>query len=264
MLEDTHTTCFSKRWVGFYTIVNKEMIRFLRIWSQTLLPSAITTTLYFVIFGHLIGRRIGLIDGVTYMQYIVPGLVMMAIITSAYSNVSSSFFGLKFQKSIDELVISPMPHVLVLLGFVLGGVVRGLFVGLIVTIIALCFTHLSVQHVGIMLSVAILSAFMFALAGFLNALYAKKFDDVMLVPTFILTPLTYLGGVFYSINMLPNFWQKVSLLNPILYLVNAFRYGIFGISDINVAYAFFLIIIVTAALFIICWRLLWKGYGIRS
>lgn len=198
------------------------------------------------------------------MQYIVPGLVMMAIITSAYSNVSSSFFGLKFQKSVDELVISPMPHVLVLLGFVLGGVVRGLFVGLIVTVIALFFTHLRVVHIEIMLSVAILSALMFALAGFLNALYAKKFDDVMLVPTFILTPLTYLGGVFYSINMLPNFWQKVSLLNPILYLVNAFRYGVFGISDINVAYAFVLIIIVTTALFLLCWRLLWRGYGIRS
>lgn len=264
MAEQTNHSMVSVQWVGFTTIVSKEIVRFLRIWSQTLLPSAITTTLYFVIFGHLIGQRVGLIDGVTYMQYIVPGLVMMAIITSAYSNVSSSFFGLKFQRSIDELVISPLSHVLVMLGFVMGGVVRGLLVGIIVTIIALCFTHLHVTHISIMLTVAVLSAIMFSLAGFFNALFAKKFDDVMLVPTFILTPLTYLGGVFYSISMLPPFWQKVSLLNPILYLVNAFRFGVFGVSDIDVAYAFVLIVVITAALFFICWRLLYKGYGIRS
>lgn len=264
MFEHMSKKMLPAQWVGFKTIMNKEAVRFLRIWSQTLLPPAITTTLYFVIFGHLIGQRVGLIDGISYMQYIVPGLVMMAIITSAYSNVSSSFFGLKFQHSIDEIVISPLMHVLVLLGFVMGGVARGLLVGVIVTTIALCFTHLQVFHIGIMLSVAILSALLFSLAGFLNALYATKFDDVMLIPTFILTPLTYLGGVFYSIHMLPPFWQKLSLFNPILYLVNAFRYGVFGVSDIDVAYAFILIIVVTAALFFVCWRLLQKGYGIRN
>jgi len=264
MLEQNRQVTLSTQWVGLTTIVSKEMVRFLRIWSQTLLPSAITTTLYFVIFGHLIGRRIGLIDGVTYMQYIVPGLVMMAIITSAYSNVSSSFFGLKFQRSIEELTISPMPNIFIILGFVLGGVMRGLLVGIIVTIIALCFTHLHVIHPGMMITVAILSALLFSLAGFINALFAKKFDDVMLVPTFILTPLTYLGGVFYSINMLPTFWQKISLLNPILYIVNAFRYSVFGISDIDVTYAFALIVVVTVGLFYLCWRLLCRGYGLRS
>lgn len=264
MFERTQKMMLSTQWIGFITILRKELERFLRIWSQTLLPSAITTTLYFVIFGHLIGQRVGLIDGITYMQYIVPGLVMMAIITSAYSNVSSSFFGLKFQRSVEELIISPLPNVLMLSGFVMGGVLRGLLVGIIVTIIALCFTHLHVAHLVLMLAVALLSAVLFSLAGFLNALFAKKFDDVMLVPTFVLTPLTYLGGVFYSIHMLPPFWQKVSLLNPILYLVNAFRYGIFGISDVNVAYAFILIILFTGGLFFICWRLLSKGYGIRS
>lgn len=250
--------------IGFVTILHKEIIRFMRIWSQTLLPSAITTTLYFIIFGHLIGSRIGLIDGIAYIQYIVPGLVMMAIITSAYANVSSSFFGLKFQRSIDELIISPLPNHLIIFGFAIGGVCRGLLVGIIVTIIALCFTKLHVVHPFIMISVAVLSAMMFSLAGFLNALFAKKFDDVMLVPTFILTPLTYLGGVFYSINMLPTFWQKISLANPILYLVNAFRFGIFGVSDIAVEYAFILIILVTVALFYLCLRLLDNGYGIRS
>ncbi len=264
MIEQTKKLMLSTQWVGFSTILNKETVRFLRIWSQTLLPSAITTTLYFVIFGHLIGQRVGLIDGITYMQYIVPGLVMMAIITSAYSNVSSSFFGLKFQRSIEEIIISPLPHVLMLLGFVAGGVARGLLVGIIVTFIALCFTHLHVAHIELMITVAILSAILFSLAGFLNALFAKKFDDVMLVPTFILTPLTYLGGVFYSISMLPPFWQKVSLLNPILYMVNAFRYGVFGISDINVIYAFALIVLITGGLFLTCWYLLSRGYGIRS
>lgn len=251
-------------WIGFKTIIRKEVIRFLRIWSQTLLPPAITMTLYFVIFGHVLGARVGLMDGFPYMQYIVPGLVMMSIITSAYANVSSSFFSLKFQRSIDEITISPLPHYAVLLGFIFGGVIRGLLVGCIVTLIALCFTSLHLAHPFLMIVVVLLSALLFSLAGFLNGLFAKKFDDISIVPTFVLTPLTYLGGVFYSISLLPPFWHKLSLLNPVLYMVNAFRFSILGVADINILHSGLLILLCVIVLFYVNLRLLSTGYGIRS
>lgn len=251
-------------WVGFTTILKKEVIRFLRIWTQTLLPPAITMTLYFVIFGHVLGSRVGDMGGFSYMQYIVPGLVMMAIITNAYANVSSSFFSLKFQHSIDEITISPLPHYVVLWGFVLGGVLRGVIVGVIVTLIALCFTSLHIIHPILMLLVVLLSAILFSLAGFLNSLYAKKFDDISIVPTFVLTPLTYLGGVFYSVALLPPFWHKVSLLNPILYLVSAFRFSVLGVSEINTVHAAIFIIMSVLILYVVNLRLLSSGYGIRS
>jgi ABC-2 type transport system permease protein len=250
--------------VGFSTIIKKEISRFMRIWSQTLLPSAVTMTLYFVIFGHVLGRRVGLMDGVSYIQYIMPGLVMMAIITNAYGNVSSSFFSLKFQHSIDELTISPLPNYVILLGFVLGGVIRGLVVGVIVTTIALFFTDIQITHLGLMFIVVLLSAALFSLAGFLNALFAKKFDDISIVPTFVLTPLTYLGGVFYSVDLLPPVWHKLSLLNPILYMVSAFRYSLLGVSDINVGLACFFIVACVVALFMFNLKLLSSGTGIRS
>lgn len=251
-------------WVAFQTILRKETTRFLRIWIQTMLPSAITMTLYFLIFGNLLGSQIGHMNGFSYMQYIAPGLIMMAVITNAYTNVVSSFYGMRFQKSVEELLIAPLPNYLFLLGYVAGGVLRGLLVGLIVTVIALFFTHLTVHNIFAIFMVVLLAATLFALAGFTNALFAKKFDDITIVPTFVLTPLTYLGGVFYSIQMLPEFWRHLSFLNPILYMVNAFRYGILGISDVSVSVALLMLAICCVGLFWLNLRLLNKGVGIRS
>lgn len=250
--------------IAFQTIVRKEIVRFLRIWPQTLLPPAITMTLYFVIFGNLIGKQIGDMRGFTYMQYIVPGLVMMSMMTNAYANVSTSFYGTKFQRNVDEMLIAPISTWVILLGFVIGGTLRGVLVGIIVVIISLFFTHLQVHHLFVMISVAILAAFLFSSAGFTNGLFANKFDDVTIIPTFVITPLTYLGGVFYSIDMLPSFWENLSKLNPILYMVNAFRYGILGVSDISVAWAMLVIFLFAVGLFIVNLRLMEKGRGLRS
>ncbi|TPE55514.1 ABC transporter permease [Maribrevibacterium harenarium] len=251
-------------WIAFYTILRREIRRFMRIWPQTLLPPAITMSLYFAIFGNLIGSRIGEMGGFSYMQYIVPGLIMMSVITNSYSNVASSFFSAKFQHSVQELLVSPTPNWVILTGYVLGGVARGLFVGLIVTVLSLFFTKLHLQNLLLTVVVVFLTAVMFSLGGFVNALFARSFDDVSIVPTFILTPLTYLGGVFYSISLLPDFWQAVSLLNPVLYMVNAFRYGILGVSDINVGWALVIIVAFSVALFAVGLSLLNRGRGIRS
>ncbi|MFG1498442.1 ABC transporter permease [Saccharospirillum sp. HFRX-1] len=251
-------------WVAFYTILSKEIRRFTRIWVQTLLPPAITMVLYFIIFGNLIGNRIGSMDGVDYMQYIVPGLIMMSVITNSYGNVSSSFFSNKFQKSIEELLVSPVPNWVIMLGFVFGGVARGLACGIIVMLLSLWFTHLEVHNLFVMLSVILLTAVVFATAGLINAIFATKFDDVTIVPTFILTPLTYLGGVFYSVSMLPEVWQWVSKLNPILYMVNTFRYGIIGVSDIPVVSAYGMLFVFLAALMGWALYLLNTGRGLRS
>ena len=251
-------------WVAFTTIVTKEIRRFMRIWQQTLLPPAITMTLYFVIFGNLVGSQIGAVHGVTYMQYIVPGLVMMAIITNSYSNVVSSFFGVKFQRSIEELMVSPVPHHVILIGFVMGGVIRGLLVAVIVTLLSLFFTHLFVHNIGIVIFTAFITSVLFSLGGFINAIYARTFDDVSIVPTFILTPLTYLGGVFYSMDQLSPFWQTISLLNPIVYMVNAFRYGILGISDVNVWVSMGIISLFCIAMYFFAYRLLHRGTGMRA
>lgn len=250
--------------VAFSTIVYKEISRFSRIWLQTILPPAITMALYFVIFGHLIGPRIGTMHGFSYMKYIAPGLIMMSVITNAYANVVSSLFGAKFQRHIEEILVAPIPNLLLLLGFVAGGVARGVVVGVVVTATALCFTDLHVHSWAITLAVVILTAALFSLAGFINALFAKKFDDISIVPTFILTPLTYLGGVFYSIDMLPAFWQHVSLVNPILYMVNAFRYGMLGVSDIDITTAFSVILLFCALLFGFSMVLLKRGVGLRT
>lgn len=251
-------------WVAFQTIVAKEVRRFTRIWQQTLLPPAITMVLYFIIFGSLIGSRIGDMGGFDYMQYIVPGLIMMSVITNSYGNVSSSFFGNKFQRSVEELLVSPVSNFTILAGYVVGGVTRGLMVGVIVTVLSLAFTHLAVHNLFVIVTMITLTAVLFAVGGFINAMFATKFDDVTIVPTFILTPLTYLGGVFYSIDMLPSFWQNVSLLNPILYMVNAFRFGILGVSDINIWVAFGMILAFTALLITWAMFLLNRGYGLRS
>ena len=239
----------------------KEIRRILRIWPQTLLPPAITMTLYFVIFGKMIGSRIGEMDGFSYMQFIVPGLIMMSVITNSYSNVVSSFFSVKFQRSIEELMTSPVPNHTILLGYIGGGVFRGLTIGLIVTIVALFFTNLSIQHYGITIATVVLTSILFSLGGFINAVFARSFDDISIIPTFVLTPLTYLGGVFYSLSLLPEFWQKVSLLNPIVYMVNSFRYGILGQSDVNVTGALIAIAVFCVLLYGFCYRLLKRGVG---
>jgi ABC-2 type transport system permease protein len=251
-------------WVGLKTIVRKEIVRVVRIWIQTVVPPAIMMTLYFIIFGNLIGRRIGVMDGFEYMQYIAPGLIMMSVITNSYGNVVSSFFGAKFGRHIEEMLISPMSNATVIIGHVAGGVMRGLLVGMLVTVVALFFTKLDVAHPFITLSIVILSSTVFALAGFINAVFAKKFDDISIVPTFVLTPLTYLGGVFYSISLLPEFWQKISLANPIIYMVNAFRYGILGVSDISIVYAYLIVAIFVLGLFTASMMLLNRGVGIRE
>lgn len=252
------------QWVALQTIAVKEIRRFMRIWTQTLLPPAITMTLYFVIFGQLIGKRVGEMDGFDYMAFIVPGLIMMSVITSSYSNVSSSFFSNKFQHSVEELMVAPVHPLTMLFGYVIGGVARGLAVGVIVTLVSMYFTELRIHSLALMLLVTLLSATVFALGGFLNALLATKFDDVAIVPTFIIQPLTYLGGVFYSISLLPEFWQQVSLANPILYMVNTFRYSVLGISDINIFYA--LIMLVVFIVILTSWNLwlLNKGTGMRK
>lgn len=249
--------------IALATIVSREIRRFVRIWPQTLLPPAITMTLYFIIFGNLIGSRIGEMDGYDYMEFIVPGLIMMSVITNSYGNVVSSFYSAKFQRHVEEIMVSPVPASIILIGYVLGGVARGLGVGLIVTMLSLFFTDLQVHNLLVIVSVVFLTAVLFALGGFINAIYANSFDDVAIVPTFVLTPLTYLGGVFYSIQLLPEFWQGVSMANPILYMVNTFRYGILGISDIDLSFAFGMILVFIVALFSFALHLLKTGKGIR-
>ena len=254
---------FKQNFNAFKTIVIKEFLRFIRIWIQTVLPPAITTALYFVIFGNLIGSQIGDIEGYSYMEYIVPGLILMAVITNSYANVVSSFYSAKFQKSIEELLISPVPDYLILSGYVCGGVARGLMVGIVVTLVALFFSDFTVHSYLISILIFILTAILFSLAGFINAVYANSFDDISIIPTFVLTPLTYLGGIFYSINMLPEFWQNLSLINPILYMINSFRYGLLGVSDTDLISAIIIILAFIIALFSFALYLLKKGVGIK-
>ena len=253
-----------EKWVAFSTIIIREVRRFLRIWQQTLLPPAITITLYFVIFGTLIGPRIGDMSGFTYIDFVAPGLIMMSIITNAYGNVVSSFYGAKYGRSVEELLVSPVPNYIILTGFVMGGVARGIAVGIIVTLLSLFFTRLQVEHLAVTCAVVFLTSVLFSLAGFINAIFARSFDDISIVPTFVLTPLTYLGGVFYSTSLLPDFWEKVSHLNPILYMINAFRFGVLGISDINIYVAFAMILGFIVVLYLYSLHLLRTSKGLRS
>ena len=253
-----------EKYIAFYTIMMKEIRRFMRIWIQTVLPAMITTALYFVIFGNLIGRRIGDMQGVRYIDYIVPGLILMTIITNSYANVVSSFYSSKFQKNIEEMLVSPVPNYIILLGYICGGVARGLMVGVAVTGVAYFFSDMHLHSVLVIVTFAILTAVLFSLGGFINAVYAKSFDYISIIPTFVLTPLTYLGGIFYTINLLPEFWQKASLINPILYMVNAFRYGFLGVSDINIWMSYLIVTVFIIGLFAFSLYLLNKGYGIRT
>lgn len=250
--------------VAFKTIITKEIRRFARIWPQTLLPPAITTSLYFLIFGTLIGSRIGEINGVSYMDYLVPGVILMSVISHSYANVVSSFYSTKFQKHIEELLISPIPNWVILAGYVCGGIARGILVGMVVTLISLLFTDISVNNIWIALAVVVLTSTLFALAGFINAVFADSFDAISIVPNFVLTPLSYLGGVFYSISMLPEIWQKIALGNPILYMINAFRYGLIGVTDVNIKIAFAITSGFIVFLIIFSLYLLHKGVGIKN
>ncbi len=250
--------------IAFQTIVTKEVLRFTRIWMQTLLPPAITTTLYFIIFGKLIGERIGEMGGYSYIDFIVPGLILMSVIQNSYANVVSSFFSTKLQHYIEELLIAPVPNWVILSGYVVGGVARGTLVGILVTIISMFFTDLQINSYAVTLLVFVLTSILFALAGFINAVYATTFDDISIVPTFVLTPLTYLGGVFYSISLLPTFWQSVSLGNPVLYMINAFRFGILGVSDIDIAVALTIILVFIVGLTVFSLVLLARGVGIKN
>ncbi len=255
---------YSLYWTAFRSLLTKEINRFTRIWVQTLVPPAITMTLYFIIFGNLIGARIGEMKGFSYMGYIVPGLIMMSVITNSYSNVASSFFSAKFQKNIEELLVAPVPNYVIIAGFVMGGVVRGLLVGTIVTFVSLFFVDLQVDHWGLIIATVFLTSVVFALGGLINAVFARTFDDISIIPTFILTPLTYLGGVFYSISLLPEFWQGVSKLNPIVYMVNAFRYGFLGVSDVGIVTSFGVLGVFIIVLYGIAHYLVTKGIGLRS
>jgi len=260
----TASTASASHLVALGTIARREVNRILRIWTQTLIPPAITMTLYFMIFGGLIGSRVGTMDGIKYMDFIVPGLVMMSVIQNAYGNISSSFFGAKFGRHVEELLVSPMPNWVILAGYVAGAVLRGVMVGAIVLVIAMFFTHVSMPHPFVTLTTVLLGATIFALAGFVNAVYAKKFDDIAIVPTFILTPLTYLGGVFYSVKLLPGWAEAATHLNPIFYMVNAFRYGLLGSSDVPLAVAYALMLAFVAALAALGLWLLRRGVGLRS
>lgn len=251
-------------WIALISILRKEVTRFLRIWVQTLVPPVITMSLYFVIFGHLIGSRIGDMDGVSYLQFIAPGLIMMAVITNSYTNVSSSFFSAKFQRNIEELLVAPVPTAIIIVGYIGGGIARGVIIGIIVMIVTSFFVPLTIYSWIVIISTLLLTATLFSLAGLINAIYAKTFDDISIIPTFVLTPLTYLGGVFYALSLLPPFWKKVSNFNPVVYMVNGFRYGFLGISDVSLSLTFLILISVVFILYVIAWQLIKRGVGLRS
>lgn len=250
-------------WIAFQTILIKEILRFIRIWPQTLLPPAITTALYFIIFGQIIGSRIGDMGGFSYSEYIAPGLIMLTVINNSYSNVVSSFFGAKFQHYVEELQVSPMSNLLIIAGYISGGIARGVIVGIIVTIITLFFTPISIHNFFLMSLIFLLTSAVFSLAGFINAIFAKSFDDISIIPTFVLTPLTYLGGIFYSVSLLPSFWEKLSYFNPILYMVNGFRYSMLGISDISIGWTLFILGALFLILCSIAAYLMNRGIGLK-
>ena len=257
MLNKQYMTALTSIWV-------KEINRFLRIWVQTLVPPAITMSLYFIIFGNLIGARIGEMNGFSYMAFIVPGLIMMSVITNSYSNVASSFFSAKMQRNIEELLVAPVPNYIIIWGYIGGAVARGMMVGFLVTMVSLFFVDLHIHNIFILILSVLCTSILFAIAGLLNAIFAKTFDDISIIPTFVLTPLTYLGGVFYSISLLPEFWQGVSHFNPVFYMINAFRYGFLGISDVPVGWSFVVIVGFIGIGYTLVSILLKKGVGIRT
>ncbi len=253
-----------EKWIAYWTLVIREVLRFLRIWVQTVVPPMVTTALYFIIFGNLIGERVGSMAGHPYGDFIVPGLIMMSVITNSYANVVSSFFSAKYQRHVEEMLVAPVPHYIILAGYVTGGILRGLVVGLAVTGVAALFAEVRLTEPWILVTVAVLTAGLFSIGGFINAVFARSFDDISIIPTFVLTPLTYLGGVFYSIDLLPPFWRELSLFNPILYMVDAFRYGMLGVSDSPLWASFTIVSGASLALWLLALSLLRRGVGIRS
>ncbi|GAA5110953.1 ABC transporter permease [Orbus sasakiae] len=251
-------------WIALKSLWRKEVTRFLRIWVQTLIPPVVTMSLYFVIFGNLIGSRVGEMGGFSYMQFIVPGLIMMSVITNSYTNVCSSFFSAKFQHNIEELLVAPVPTHIIIWGYVGGGVARGICTGILVTIISMLFVSYDVHSWAIIVCTLLLTSILFSLAGLLNAVFAKSFDDISIIPTFVLTPLTYLGGVFYSLTLLPQVWQWISKLNPIVYMINGFRYGFLGISDVSLTVTFSMLILFVVVMYAIAWKIIESGRGLRS
>lgn len=252
-----------QNFIALKTIWRKEITRFMRIWVQTLIPPVITMSLYFVVFGNLIGSRIGTMGGFSYMEFIVPGLIMMSVITNSYANVSSSFFSAKFQRNIEELMISPVPTSIIILGYVAGGMTRAILIGIIVTIVSSFFVPLQFHYLPAIVTTLLLTSSLFSIAGLINGVYARNFDDISIVPTFVLTPLTYLGGVFYSLSLLPEFWQWVSKINPIVYMVSGFRYGFLGESDFTIGTSLTLLVLFNVAFVALAYRLIDKGVGIR-
>ena len=255
---------FNLYWIALKSIWRKEITRFLRIWVQTLIPPVVTMSLYFIIFGNLIGSRVGQMGGFSYMQFIVPGLIMMSVITNSYTNVCSSFFSAKFQHNIEELLVAPVPTHIIIWGYVGGGVARGICTGALVTLISMLFVRFDVHSWLFVILTLLLTSILFSLAGLLNAVFAKSFDDISIIPTFVLTPLTYLGGVFYSITMLPTFWQWVSKLNPIVYMINGFRYGFLGVSDVSLIITFSMLLLFVSILYLLAWKFIESGRGLRS
>lgn len=251
-------------WISYYTMIRKEFIRMIRIWSQTLLPPIVTTSLYFVVFGSFIGSQLGMIHGFSYMQFIVPGLIMMSVITSSYMNTVSTFYFAKWQRNIDEILVSPTPNWVVIAGFVSGGMLRGLLVGSLVLLVSLFFTHLVIYNIFVLLAAVILTSMALSLAGLVNGIFAKGFDGISIVPTFVLTPLTYLGGVFYSVNQFSPFWRSVSLFNPVLYIVNAFRYGFLGVSDVSVAFSLGMLVVLVGILLVVTVVFFNRGVGFKN
>jgi ABC-2 type transport system permease protein len=254
----------AQQWIAFKAIMVKEFLRFIRIWIQTVLPPAVMTLLYFVIMGKVIGSRLDPVHGVAYIDYIAPGLILMSVINNSYGNVVSSFFSAKFQRHIEEMLVSPMPNYLIVLGFVAGGLARGVVVGLVTMVVASFFTDLHITHGFVVMLVVVLTSILFSLGGLINAVYAKTFDDIAIIPTFVLTPLTYLGGIFYSVEVLSEFWQQVSLANPVLYMINAMRYGMLGVSDIDIRLALTIIISFVVGLYVLAVNLLQRGVGTRN
>ena len=253
-----------KMWIAYMTVMRKELVRIFRIWAQTILPPVVTTSLYFIVFGTFIGSQLAPIQGLSYIQFIVPGLIMMSIITSSYMNTVSNFYFAKFMRNIDEMLVSPMPDWLVIAGFISGGVMRGLIVGFFVLLVSLFFSHLAIYNFAVLIAAVVMTSVLFSLAGLINGIFAKGFDGISIVPTFVLTPLTYLGGIFYSITQFPPFWQNVSLFNPILYMVNAFRYGFFGVSDVPVWICFSVLITFTLLFTAIVILLFRRGMGVKN
>lgn len=253
-----------RNYIAFYTIVRREWIRTFRIWAGTLLPPIVTTVLYFIIFGHVIGSRLGSMDGFSYLEFIAPGLIMMAVITNSYACTVSGFFSLKFNRDIEEMLVTPMPMWIILTGFMVAGMVRGILVGSFVTIIALFFTHLVVHSLLVVIMVTLLSSAIFSIAGVINAMYAKSFDDISLIPTFVLTPLTYLGGVFYSISLLPVVWQYISMANPIVYIINTFRFGLLGVSTYSLSLELSIMVLILVGIFFLTSYWMKRGFGVKN